>query len=310
MQIYLYHSTMPNIQTFQWLKKEYNIDYDDIHVIRELEPEFEVVKLRVTDIEWSLYPFKWRSSDNPLRQFTTTNQWHIFEDILAATIISRDAGERLNDFYLDRLRNNGRYTSSSAKDHEYLIYKLEHNYICDIAEHYYKSAVTDEETGESTLESNILSTNGSVIWFVACGKYLTIVEWTKDFTDFDWNIIDVKYYWSHFWDKDMESFDTYTLDNYKQWQLHNKTQRYTYPVLDALPWKDVYKFSYHEYPKSKCAPSAKNPDNYLKRREYNCIVNIEQATLQFFDDIIQYYKLCSLFNHKPWWKIIRDISTL
>lgn len=270
--------------TFTRFWKDFEIDYENITVIKELEDDFEVVYLRTTTIESTLYPF-WYQASNPLRKATTFNMGSIFEDVIVTSLISREAGEILSERYADQLKNSHWMVDSSSKDLEYLIYKLENDVMVDIVDEYYRDKV--------------ISTNWPMTRPIACGKYLVILTWTKDLTLGNGKIVDLKYYWSKFWDKDKTEYDVYTLENFRDSNLYGKTQRYTYCWLD---W--VTHFSYHLFPKTKNAPSKKNPNNHLKQYVYDCEVDLDLAEKEIKSNIIEYFKIAQYY----WWELWSTIQ--
>lgn len=263
-------------------------------VIKPLEETYEYVQLRTTTIEWSLHPHKF-TQDDPLRWRTTTIEWNIFEECIMSSLMSREAWEKYCAASLLRIEEYSRMRDWSSKDLEFLKYKLENNYICDIADAYYKW-VNDKWWVD------IVSCQTAMSRFFECGKYLVEVSWTCDLMDEDGNIRDIKYYsskWGSKWDKEYEYYD---LDNYYDSIISNKSQWYFYPFLLWLSWEEV-EFSYDVYLKSKNAPTEKKPDNHLRRQEIKCKVNMEKAEQKIKHDIIQYFKLCSIHWTKPWDKV-------
>lgn len=258
-------------------------------VIKPCVENPKLLNIRATTLE-SIHEKIFRESDNPFRKKTTFLQWALREEAICAWIMSEEKGMYTCAHILSRIdANPWMCDSNSWKDMEYLRYKIENFYPVKIAQKYYQ---------------DVISMQSAYSIFIEAGEYLIELSGTSDLLESDWSIRDIKYYASKFWDTDDEEYEVYTLDNFKDSKLRQLSQRYIYPVLHGNEWTSY--FYYDMYPKSKNAPSKKNPENYLKRTVYKCEVDIDKAKEQIKKDVIRYFRLCKQRDITPWEKIIHS----
>lgn len=264
---------------------------DWVVIIKPLEDDFDVVTASTTTIESSLHPIEEHISSalakqSEFRRQTSPYEWNLFEECVMSSILSPEKWEAMCALNAERIRAMKRMEdSSSKKDLEFLLYKLDNKYPVDIAKAYY---------------DNVICTQLTVKRFFACWKYLFILTGTADLVEDTYDFRDIKYYWSAFWEGSYFEYDTITIDNCYNSRLRNKTQRYTYPYLANISSKEVINFHYDIYSKSKNVPSTKNPENHIKRDVISCEVNIAEAGHKVKDDIIRYFKLCQFTGTKIW----------
>lgn len=268
-------------------------------VIKPLEEEYEIVELRATTLESSLYPLddfivQSLKKQTPQRRNTTSYLWNIFEECVMSSILDSKAWSRMCEVNAARIRSLWWIEDSeSKKDVQFLLYKLDNYHPVLIADEYYSS--------------NIMSCQNSLKRFVECWKYLLILTWTSDLLMMDWWIRDIKYYWSYFWNKNHKPYDIITLENHKSSRIANKMQRYLYPRLIWNHTTDWSSFFYDVFSKSKNAPSKKSPDNHLKMDCIECYVDYDLAEKQITKDITRYFRLCVETGTKFWDKVWENI---
>lgn len=257
-------------------------------IIKPLQENYEVISLRVTNIESSFHKFP-REQENVYRAQATKTLWNIWEECINASIIWETQWKFMCSLHLKRMQEMEwlHQSSSSWKEYtdvKFLMYKLENFVPVKIANAYYK---------------DVIATQNSLWRWIECGKYLVRLNGTSDLITMTWDIYDCKYYSSDFWEKSDSTYDIYTLDNYKWSILQTKAQWYYYPWL-LNNWSDVCNFEYHLYKKTKNAPSDKNPDKDIEKTTYKCSVDIAKAEHQIKLDIIRYFTICNETGQKPW----------
>lgn len=266
---------------------------DWVVIIKPLEENYEIIELRPTTIESSLYPLddEWviaaLDKQSPYRRATTSYEGNLFEECVMSSIISESAWARMCALNAERIRAmQWMEESKSGKDLEFLLYKLDNCTPVDIANAYYRD--------------DIISCQTVVKRFFACGKYLVCLTGTSDLMSKDYSLRDIKYYGNYFWEKNNVEYEVITVDNAYNSRLRKKTQRYTYPYLLNTTWMEKTKFYYDVYWKSKSASSKNNPDNHIKREVIECEVDLKKAEEKVIWDIIKYFMLCNASWTKPW----------
>ena len=246
-------------------------------IIKPCTPNAQVIYLRTTEIEWTLYPFQFEQTWDS--KAVSTMMGHAFHDIVQSCAHNDNIPwAREAALYSASIINNTHLVNFKA-----MLWKFKES--VDDKLRFFVHNLENWAIIEHWLNSYTkkIATEVSMWIWVECWEYRVWLTGTCDILEEGW-MFDPKYY-SKLWIKDWIQ-EEYNKDNYMLSPLLEKNQWYTYPYLRYWKTEEDQFFHYDVTSKTK----------KLQHERIRCRVNMEWAEDKIKKDLINYFKIIKSRN--------------